>query len=320
MVVSKSIGFSPLSLALLAALGIAPLFIQDEYILQLLISSLLLGAQAIAFDFTAGLINVVNFGFAAIFGVGAYTSALLVLRLGMSPWMAPLGGAGVAASLGFLIGVLTLRLQGIYAAVMTWFVGLTLMSLAASLSGLTRGYSGLNVPLFLETAARRPYFYILFGITIVSLIVLRRAASSSLGLAFRAIGQNEPAARASGINPTRYRVINFTVSCSVAGLLGGFYAHFLGVLTPDVMHSRQTVEVLALAYIGGRGSLWGGLIAAFIFLPLFEYLKPLMEIRLVIYGLFLIFVTILYPGGLAEIYQRVVRGVLPSGPAESSTL
>jgi branched-chain amino acid transport system permease protein len=309
MRVSKSIGLSPLSLALLAALGVAPLFVQDEYLLQLLISSLLLGAQAIAFDFTAGLINVVNFGFAAIFGAGAYTSALLVLRLGVSPWLGPFGGAAAAAALGFLVGVLTLRLQGIYAAVMTWFVGLTLMSLAASLSELTRGYRGLNVPLFLATAARRPYFYILFVITILTFCVLRWAASSSWGLAFRAIGQNEQAARASGINPTRYRVINFTLSCACAGFLGGFYAHFLGVLTPDVMHSRQTVEVLALAYIGGRGSLWGGLLAALVFVPLFEYLKPLMEIRLVIYGMLLMLVMILYPGGLSDVYGRLQRSV-----------
>src|SRR5215510_108074 len=116
MRISK-IGLSPLGVVLFVALGIAPLFIQDEYTLQLLISSLLLGSQAMAFDFTGGLINVVNFGFAAIFGAGAYSSALLVVRWGFSPWVAPIGGAGAAALLGFLVGVLTLRLQGIYAAV-----------------------------------------------------------------------------------------------------------------------------------------------------------------------------------------------------------
>src|SRR5262245_6427151 len=111
MCISK-IGLSPLSLALFVALSILPLLIQDEYILQLLISSLLMGSQAIAFDFTGGLINVVNFGFAAIFGAGAYTSALLVVRLGLSSWVAPIGGAAAAGLLGFLVGILTLRLQG----------------------------------------------------------------------------------------------------------------------------------------------------------------------------------------------------------------
>jgi branched-chain amino acid transport system permease protein len=298
-------GLSPLGLVLLAALGIAPLVTSDEYVLQLGISSLLLGAQAVALDFTVGLINVVNFGFAALVGVGAYASALSVLRLGITPWLGPVAGALTAGGLGFAVGLLTLRLQGIYAAVMTWFVGLAFLSLAASLVGLTRGYSGLNVPLFLNTASRRPYFYIIFPITVLILTVLQRVSHSRIGLAFRAIGQNLEAARASGINPTKYRIINFTLSCVFAGLLGGFYAHFLGILTPDMMHSRQTVEVLALTYIGGRGSLWGGLMAALVFVPLFEYLKPLMEIRLIIYGVLLISAMIFYPGGLAECYAKL---------------
>ena len=226
----------------LAALGLLPLLVHDEYVLQLLISSLFLGCQAMAFDFTAGFINVVNFGFAAVLGVGAYSSALLVLHWGISPWLGLLGGATVSAVVGALIGALTLRLHGIYAAVMTWFVGLTLLSLVASLSGLTRGYQGLNTPLFVETAQRRPYFYIILILTLLTYLSLQWVCRSPIGLAFRAIGQNLEAAVASGINPTKYRVINFTLSCAFAGLLGAFYAHFLGVLTPDVMHSRQTVD------------------------------------------------------------------------------
>jgi branched-chain amino acid transport system permease protein len=270
-----------------------------------LISSLLMGAEAMAFDFTVGLISVVNFGFAAFVRLGAYTSGLLSLRLGMSPWLGLLAGAGAAAGLGFLTGILTLRLQGIYAAVMAWFVGLALMALTANLVSLTRGYQGLSVPLLLETAARRPYFYTIFAMTLLTFLVLHPVANSQIGLAFRAIGQNLEAAQASGVDPTRYRVINFTLSCAFAGFLGDFYAHFVGILTPDVMHSRQTVEVLALAYIGGRGSLWGGLMAALILVPLFEYLKPLMELRLIIYGMLLILVMVFYPGGLSYIYQHL---------------
>jgi len=111
---------------------------------------------------------------------------------------------------------------------------------------------------------------------------------------------------ASGINPTKYRVFNFTLACIFAGMLGGFYAHFVGVLTPDVMSTSHTVEVLALSYIGGRGTLWGGLLASFIFIPLFEYLKPLMEFRLIIYGVLLILVMILFPEGLVGLGRRAV--------------
>lgn len=301
----RPIGISPQFLLVVAMLAIAPLFIKDEYILHLMVVSLLYGSQAIAFDFTAGFINVVNFGLAAFVGIGAYTSALLVVRLGASPWIGFAVGTFAAALLGFITGLLTLRLRGLYAAVMAWFVGLALMALTAAFTDLTRGYLGLSVPLFLKTIEMRPYFYILLPITILTYVVLRAVTNSHIGLAFRAIGQNLRAARVSGVDPTKYRVLNFTLSCAVCGMLGVFYAHFVGILTPDVMATAHTVEVLALSYIGGRGTLWGGLLAAFLVIPTFEYLKPLMEIRLILYGVLLILVMILYPAGLAGILQRV---------------
>ena len=135
-----------------------------------------------------------------------------------------------------------------------------------------------------------------------------------MGLAFRAIGQNIDAARASGINPTRYRVINFTLSCVFAGLLGGFYAHYIGSLTPrTVMHTSKTVEVLALAYIGGRGSMWGGAAVAFPFVFFIEYLRSslaqLPGLHMVIYGVLLIIVMIFYPGGAAQLYKVIASQV-----------
>ena len=289
-----------------ALLVCTPFLIRDQYLVNLLVTSLYFGAQAMAFDFTAGFIGIINFGFAGFLGLGAYVSALLALRLGWSPWVAIWAGAAGAAAVGSLTGLLTLRLRGIFTAVMTWFISLTLLALAAALVPLTRGFLGLNVPLFLDTADRRPYFYILLAIAALSYLVLRGVAGSSIGLAFRALGQNLEVARASGIGPRPYRLMNFTLSCFFAGLLGGFYAHSMGILTPDVLDTRHTVEILALAYIGGRGTLWGGVLAALLIIPAFEYLKPLFEIRLIIYGLMLMAVIIVYPGGLAPLVKRWV--------------
>jgi branched-chain amino acid transport system permease protein len=136
---------------------------------------------------------------------------------------------------------------------------------------------------------------------------LRLVTRSRFGLAFKAIGQNFDAARASGINPTYYRVFNFTLSAFFAGWLGGFYAHFIGSLTPQtLMHTSKTVEVLAIAYIGGRGSLWGGMAIAFPFVFFIEYLRSnlteLPGLHLVIYGVLMILVMVYYPGGLAGAY------------------
>jgi branched-chain amino acid transport system permease protein len=139
---------------------------------------------------------------------------------------------------------------------------------------------------------------------------LRLVTRSRFGLAFKAIGQNFDAARASGINPTYYRVFNFTLSAFFAGWLGGFYAHYFGSLTPQtLMHTSKTVEVLAIAYIGGRGSLWGGMAVAFPFVFFIEALRSnltdLPGVHMVIYGVLMVLVMIYYPRGLVGLYEWI---------------
>jgi len=311
-------GMTPLGVALfilLIALPYIPPFNQ-EHLLRWLAGAGLLAAQAIAFDFTTGYINVVNFGFAAFLGVGAYTSGLLAVEFGISPWISIFAGIIPAAFLGFITGFLTLRLRGIFAALMSWFVGLALLGLARNWTDLTRGPLGLNTPTFFEAASNRPYYYVIVAMLFVTYVILRKITRSHIGLAFKAIGQNIEAARSSGVNPTFYRVLNFTVQCAFAGWLGGFYAHYYGILTPQIMHTSKTVEVLAVAYIGGRGSIWGGAFTAFPFTFLIEYLRSsltgLPGLHLVLYGLLLIVVMIFYPGGLAALYYSIEARVKKS--------
>jgi branched-chain amino acid transport system permease protein len=313
----QRVGFNPLGLVLLLALVILPQIppFNQEHILRWLIMGAYLAAQAAAFDFTAGYINVVNFGFAAILGAGAYTSAILantspvlMVQPGISPWIGIWVGALVAGLIGLGLGILTLRLRGIFAAVMAWFVGIALMGLVRNLTDLTRGPLGMHPPMLFETTSNRPYFYVILAMMLTVYITLRLVTKSHFGLAFKAIGQNFDAARASGINPTYYRVFNFTLSAFFAGWLGGFYAHYYGALTPQtLMHTSKTVEVLAIAYIGGRGSLWGGMAVAFPFVFLIEFLRSnftdLPGLHLVVYGVLMILVMIYYPDGLVGLYR-----------------
>lgn len=301
---------TPLGALLLIILALLP-FIHpfgEQYMLRWLTLIALTAASAIAFDLTAGFINIVNFGFAAILGLGSYTSALLAVRLGLTPWVGIFVGALAAGMLGFLTGILTLRLRGIFAAVMAWFIGLALMGLAIKMVWLTRGPLGLRVPRLIETNSNEPYYYIMLIMLFVTYVVCRWTTRTKMGLAFKAIGQNMEAARTSGVNPTYYRVVNFTLSCTLAGWLGGFYAHYMGILTPDLMNTSKTVEVLAVAYIGGRGSLWGGAFVAFPFLVAMELIRSgasnLPGLNLVIYGVILILVMIYLPGGVASLYYR----------------
>ncbi|MBT3315190.1 MAG: branched-chain amino acid ABC transporter permease [Anaerolineae bacterium] len=316
----NKLGFNPLGLALLIIIAVLPTttpYFQQEYIVRWMIMGAFLAAQSIAFDFTSGYINIVNFGFAALLGVGAYASGIfanttpfIAVAPGLNPWITIWLGAIVAGLVGFALGILTLRLRGIFAAVMAWFLGIALMGLVNNWTALTRGPLGMNPRKFLETTNNLPYFYIIFTMMIGIYITLKLVTRSHYGLAFKAIGQNLDAARASGINPIRYLVFNFTLSAFFAGFLGGFYAHYFGSLTPStLMHTSKTVEILAIAYIGGRGSLWGGIAVAFPFVFLIELLRTnfsdLPGLHLVIYGVLMIVIMIYYPGGLAGFYDWI---------------
>ena len=319
------IGFNPLGMALFLLLVVAPLVppFNQEYIVRWIIIGAFLAAQAVAFDFTAGFINVVPFGFAAIVGTGAYTSAIfanqslgLAFHPGWSPWVSIWVGALVAGLVGLGLGVLTLRLRGIFAAVMSWFVGIALMGLARNLTWLTRGPSGMAPVTFFKSTSNVPYLYVILAMLLVIYVSLNLMTKSHIGLAFRAMGQNYEAACASGINPTRYRVLNFTLSSMFAGWLGGFYAHYLGSLTPDsIMDTSKTIEILAIAYIGGRGSLWGGIVVAFPMVFLMELIRShsgLPGLQFIIYGVLLILVMIYYPLGIAGIFQWMKKRIVPS--------
>jgi len=305
--------FTPAGLLALAVLLILPFVppFNQEYLIRWLISAALIASLSIGFDFTAGLINIVNFGYCAIMGLGGYTSAILAERIGLTPWVGILMGGVTAAVLGLIIGSITLRLRGIFAACLAWFFGLALMGLATKMVWLTRGPLGMRVERLFETPSNVPYYYLLIGIMVVFYIICKWVTRTRMGMAFKAIGQNMEAARTSGINPVFYRVSNFVLSCALGGILGGFYAHFYGILTPDMMHTSKTVEVLAVAYIGGRGSLWGGAAIAFPFILTMELVRSSLSnlpgLHLVIYGILLIVVMIYYPGGFAAFFDTHFR-------------
>lgn len=324
---SQSMGL--IAAAILVVLAIAlpyiPPFTAQDY-QRYLVGAALMAAAAVAFDFTGGYIDIVNFGFAAFMGLGGYVSAILVVRVGISPWIGFPIGALAAGLLGLLTGMLTLRLRGIYAAVMTWFIAIALMGLARNLTDLTRGSLGLAVPPLLKTTDNAPYYYIILAILLATILVLTLIIRSRIGLAFRAIGQNLQASRASGINPTKFLVANFTISCAFAGLFGVFYAHYYGILTPAVMSTPHTIEILAIAYIGGRGSLWGPAIIAFPMSIAVELTKvqfaSLPGLYLVFYGLLLVLVMLFRPDGFAGIVRSLGRRIdggsqAPAAPAQA---
>ena len=296
---ARKFGVNPAILIIFAIAALLPVLIANEYVVRLLVSTLMMAALAMAFDFTSGYINICNFGFAAFWGLGAYASTIMVSRLSISPWFGFAFAIAASALLGFLIGLLSIRLGGIFASCMTWFVSLGLMTLANNLVKLTNGSAGLHAKALFKTTQNAPYFYVMFVAMLVVYFLLTYITNLDMGLAFRGIGQDIDAASSSGIDPTKYKIANFTISCALAGLIGGVYAHFIGIITPNVMSTNKTVEVMAISYIGGRGSIWGSLVLALILVPVLDIAKGLMEWRTIIYGVLMIVVMIYYPDGFS---------------------
>jgi branched-chain amino acid transport system permease protein len=271
------------------------------------------GTLAMAFDFTSGYIGIVNFGFAAFMGLGAYVTGCLSWHLGWGPWQGLIPAILAAAVLGLFLGLLTIRLGGIFAACMTWFVAMAMLSVTSNWVSMTRGATGLTIPLLFKSAANFPYLITMLVLAVLSYVILSVLVRTKAGLAFQALGQDQEAAAISGINANYYKVLNFTISCAFAGFIGWFFAHYVGVLTPQVLHTRATVEIMVISYIGGRGSLWGGLVAALIIVPSMEQVKSIqalsdiMELRLLLYGLLMILVMIYYPGGLSELLKSMLK-------------
>lgn len=305
-----NLGLSPVMLVIFAAVACLPLFTDNPFTLRLFITAFMTATLAMGFDFTNGYIGICNFGYAAFWGVGAYTSAILVKDFHVPLPLGLLGAVALTAIMGALIGCLTIRLGGIFASCMCWFVSLALLALARNLVDLTGGASGYSATfMFKPKMGYLPYYYLIFAVMLGIFLLLSHFTHSTMGLAFRAIALDDKAAGSSGINHIKYKIINFSISCAIAGLVGAFYIHFVGIMTPTSMSNEKTTEIMAICFIGGRGTIWGSVISSLVLTPILEQAKDLLEWRQILYGLLMILIMIFYPHGMAGLVE-MVRGLI----------
>jgi branched-chain amino acid transport system permease protein len=293
---------------LLALLVLLPPAAQNPYLTTVLISALMFGILGAIYDLMIGYAGLTNFGYAGFIAVGAYASALATFHHDVDPWLGLLIGGLAGALLGFLTGVVTLRLRGLYLGLTTWFVAEAIRLTISNATDYTRGVMGLNVVPFTDVLgisfARGQllsYYYLLLVLGAAILIPTWLLLRSRVGLAFRAMREDELATQSLGLDTVRYKLLNFTLASAFTGVVGAFYCRYLGILTPtpEEFGVPRTVEILTIAYVGGRGTLWGPIFAAFLLIGLQEYFRSLEAWRLVIYGILLIVVILFLPKGLA---------------------
>jgi branched-chain amino acid transport system permease protein len=242
---------------------------------------------------------------------------------GVSFWLALPLSALLAALIGFLIGLPTLRSRGSYFAISTMCFGVIVSIVAGNWIDFTGGYSGVvgiplpnpfYIPLIGEIGfqSQAAQYYLVLAFLLLTLLVMHRLVYSLLGLSFMAIRNNEVLAGAVGVNTFAGKVLSFVVANFFAGLAGGIFASLMGSISPSTASLELTFNWLIYLLLGGVATLAGPIIGAFAIPVLMEYLQFLAEYRLIIFGVLLIVVIIYFPrglmGGFTTLQQRV-RGL-----------
>jgi branched-chain amino acid transport system permease protein len=290
-----------LVLAWVVALLALPAVYGDAYVLRVLTMTCLFAIFAASWDLLAGYTGQVNFGHALFFGAGAYTSALMSLKLGISPWYTVWAGAAVAALFGLLVGYLCLRLRGSYLSLATLafpLIALGLLFAFPDFSGGELGVSGLR-----RLATTPIGNYYIAAVSMLAIVFgLWALADSKFGIVLHAIRDDEVAARASGINTPRYKITVFAISGAAAGFSGALFAHYLRVAGPSSLEVALSFQVVIWGIFGGVATIYGPVAAVFLLYPLTEWLgsfKAFGELRLLIFAVIVLLVLLFMPRGLA---------------------
>ncbi len=297
-----------LGAVILAAGLLAPWITGNDYFLHLFILMAMFGVLATYWNMLDGYMGMIHFGYAAFFGLGAYTSALLTTRLGWALFPSFIAGGVVAGIIGGLIIIPCLRM-GVYStAIVTLAFGEIMRITATSWTSLTKGEMGLwGIPPIFEGASRVPYVYLITVILVLAMIVLSLIIRSTVGLAYVAIRDDETAASTTGIPVNKLKLIGSVISCFVAGVVGAFYAHYILTITPALFGIAYTIQIMAMSLFGGKGTLLGPLLGAVALLFLGESFRFMENYRLIIYGLVIIGTVMVFPDGLFGIVKRVGR-------------
>jgi branched-chain amino acid transport system permease protein len=249
--------------------------------------------------------------------IGAYASTLVVVRLDTPLWMGILSGAVLTLILSFGLGVVCLRVRGIYLALITWAFAEVVRTYIRVAYEFTGGDRGLNSPLLFHSAKPLPYYYLFLGLTVLSIILIAAIMRSRIGFYLRAIRNDEIVARAMGVNTVRWKIFAFMLPSGLAGVTGAFYGHYIGLISPVLGEFNEMAMILIFVVIGGMRTQAGPIAGAISVRLLMEFLREWAEIRIVILSAIVILVMRFFNGGLMEFLKRV-RGWVQKKEAVSA--
>jgi branched-chain amino acid transport system permease protein len=295
------------ALVFFVLLFFVPLFIQQPYILRMLIFTNLFVIFAVSWDFISGYTGQMNFGHALFFGVAAYTTAMLNRGAPLGPgwpiWATiPIGAlAGTVA--GAVMCLPALRLRGPYLALVTLAFPLILTGIIFANTQFTGGELGISGIDRISDSKTIDY-YISVVVMLVSVFIMWKLTDSKsslvrTGIIMHAIREDEIAARASGINTIRYKLFAFIVGGFFAGIAGALYAHFMRIAGPSTLEVNLSFQAIIWTVFGGIVSIYGPVVGVYILYPLTESLRFISEYRMLIFAALVIVILLFMPEGIA---------------------
>lgn len=272
-----------------------------------------------------GYAGQISLGHAAFMGVGAYASAILMVRLGLPFWVTIPAAGVITAAVGLIFGIPSLRLRGLYLAFATLAAQFVIEFVIRRWDSLTGGVQGYMVPpatlLGRSIDSDRGYYFLVVFVVVLSTWAVRNLADSRIGRAFRAIRESEVAAAAMGINVFAYKLLAFGIASFYAGIAGALWAHYLGVITHDQFSMTLSVEFLAFIIIGGMGHVSAAIIGPMFLICLTEVLTHatsavavnypsaltmMVSAKEILFGVVIIVFLIFQPAGLAPRLKSIL--------------
>jgi branched-chain amino acid transport system permease protein len=312
---SRARGWLPIA-AVIAAGLLLSFLVQERYHHRVLTLVFLWAAMGLAWNIISGYAGQISFGHQAFFGIGAYTTVLLVVTLKWSPWIGMLVGAALAVLAAVLIGLPTFRLAGIYFGLATLAYPLIFRIVMDYL-----GYQEVAIPMnrehpgwFMQFTEPRSFDLLALGVLGATLVLSRAIETSRLGYRLRAIRENEQAAEAMGVDAFRGKMAAYMLSALPAAVAGAVYIHaILFIVTPEAVFGLLVIsQTLVVCLVGGTGTLWGPLIGAAIMVPVSEVLDATVGDRLpgiqgVVYGGALVLFMMYAPEGVFWRVRQALR-------------
>ncbi|MFG1462832.1 branched-chain amino acid ABC transporter ATP-binding protein/permease [Xanthobacter sp. DSM 24535] len=307
-----------------AILVVVPLTAGNEYELRLFMLFLIYGVIAVGLNVLVGLTGLVSLGQAGLFALGSYTGAILAVRLGFDMLSACIGAAIVSGLFGVLLAYPTVRVRGVYLAVVTIAFGIIVENVAIEWQSLTGGTTGLSSIPRPNIFGYRISGFAFYGVLAVTLFLATLATHnlklSRYGRAMLAVSQSETAARALGVNATAMRTLAFVVASVTAGIAGSFYAFLNSYISPDIFTFSDSVRFLLMVILGGAASTFGPVIGAYILTYLPEFLQQFQLWQKFAYGALLLVVMFALPRGIVGTLWSLVTRLKPqkreADPAE----